>query len=357
MMSVLIPYISRIFAVRFLTILVGITSFVVLLDVLSNGDEVLEVASNRANSLAQYAFLRLPEILSQVIPFCVLIAALLTLAELIRHSELVAIRSVGLSQFSVFIAFVPCAMLIVLVHIIVNEALLPKSVAALRAWGIGDYGKGLTAMGLSEGVRWMRQGPHVIRVSMESRFDKQFGQILIFERNDEGQMLRRIDAASADTDTWTLYDAKVLSVASATVTPYDALVWPEYLRPADLIPSVTHPREMPLPDVARAVENEGFGLRPLFIYETWFHKKIAAPAAILLMILLAVPLAHRYQRAGAITWMLVAGISLGFVFFVFDGMVLAMGEAGLLPPALAAWIPTLVMALIAQGLMYHYEGF
>ena len=84
---------------------------------------------------------------------------------------------------------------------------------------------------------------------------------------------------------------------------------------------------------------------------------ISAPAAILLMVLLSVPLAHRFQRAGAITWMLVSGISLGFVFFVFDGMVLAMGEAGLLPPALAAWVPTLVMALIAQGLMYHYGGF
>lgn len=356
-MSVLVPYISRLFALRFLTVLIGVVSFVVLLDVLSNGDEVLEVTSDRANGLARYAYLRLPEILSQVIPFCVLIAALLTLAELIRHSELVAIRSVGLSQFSVFLSFAPCAMLIIFGHILVNETLLPKSVAALRTWGIGDYGKGLTAIGLSEGVRWMRQGPHVIRVSMQQRPDRRFGRILIFERNDEGQMLRRIDATSADTETWTLYNVEVLSVAAATVTPYDALVWPEYLRPADLIPSVTHPREMPLPDVARAVENEGFGLRPLFLYETWFHKKIAAPAAILLMVLLAVPLAHRYQRAGAITWLLVAGITLGFVFFVFDGMVLAMGEAGLLPPALAAWTPTLVMALIAQGLMYHYEGF
>jgi len=356
-MSVLIPYISRIFALRFLTVLFGIASFVILLDVLSNGDEVLEVASGRANGLAQYAYLRLPEILSQVIPFCVLIAALLTLAELIRHSELVAIRSVGLSQFSVFLAFAPCAMVIILGHVIVNETLLPKSVAALRAWGVGDYGKGLTAIGLSEGVRWMRQGPHVIRVSMQQRPDRRFGQILIFERDDQGQMLRRIEATSADPESWTLYDVNVLSVASATVTPYDALVWPDYLRPADLIPSVTHPREMPLPDVAKAVEFEGFGLRPLFLYETWFHKKIAAPAAILLMILLAVPLAHRYQRAGAITWLLVAGITLGFVFFVFDGMVLAMGEAGLLPPALAAWTPTLVMALVAQGLMYHYEGF
>jgi len=356
-MSVLIPYISRIFATRFLTVLLGVTSFVVLLDLLSNGDEILEVASDRANGMVQYAYLRLPEILSQVIPFCVLIAALLTLAELIRHSELVAIRSLGLSQFSVFIAFAPCAMLIILGLVIVNEALIPRSVAALRAWGVGDYGKGLGAISLSEGVRWMRQGPHVIRVSGGPELDGRFGQILIFERDDEGQMVRRIEAAGADTRTWTLYDVDVLSIASSTLESYDALVWPEYLRPADLIPSVTHPREMTLPDVARAVEYEGFGLRPLFLYETWFHKKIAAPAAVLLMILLAVPLAHRYQRAGAITWMLVAGITLGFVFFVFDGMVLAMGEAGLLPPALAAWVPTLVMALIAQGLMYHYEGF
>lgn len=355
-MRVLIPYISKIFAVRFVLVLLGVASFIVLLDLMSNGDDVVELASNRAERLMEYAYLRLPEIVSQIIPFCVLIAALLSFSELIRHSELVAIRSVGLSQFSVFLAFVPCAMVIILFQIIVNEALLPRSVAALRAWGVGDYGKGLTAIGLSEGVRWMRQGPHVIRVSLERRTDNRFGQILIFMRDDEGRLTHRIEAASADTETWTLFDVTMLTVETSQVDRFDATEWPEDLRPAELIPSVTHPREMPLPEVARAVENEGFGLRPLFLYQTWFHKKLAAPAAVLLMILLCVPLAHRFQRVGAIGWMLLTGISAGFVFFVFDGLVLAMGEAGLLPPALAAWVPTLVMALIAQGLIYHYEG-
>jgi len=355
-MFTLVRYLSVIFASRFLLVAAGVTMFVGILDVMANGDEIVDAASGDANALFRYALLRLPEIISQVTPFCVLISALLTLAQLTRHSELIALRSFGISQFAIFIGLVPVALLVVAGLMFVNEGLIPKSVAALRLWGIGEYGKGMSALGISEGVRWMRKDDNVLRVTIEERPDGRIGNILVFERNDRGELLRRIEAQSADPANWILFDVTLLDVATNETTFIEKAVWEARFRPTRLLPSITHPREMPLPDVILAVENEGFGLRPPFLYETWFHKKLAAPAVVLLMILLPIPLAHRFQRHRGILSMLVMGIALGFCFFIFDGFALAMGEAGLLPPILAAWVPTAVLALVAQGMMYQIEG-
>ena len=213
-MFTLVRYLSLIFAARFILVAAGVTVFVGILDMMANGDEVVEASSGEAGALARYALLRLPEIVSQVTPFCVLISALLTLAQLSRHSELTALRSFGISQFAIFIGLVPVALLVVVGLFVVNEGLIPKSVAALRHWGIGEYGKGMSALGMTEGVRWMRKENNVLRVTIETRPDGRIGNVMIFVRSERGELLRRIEALSANPTTWVLYDVSVLDVAT-----------------------------------------------------------------------------------------------------------------------------------------------
>jgi lipopolysaccharide export LptBFGC system permease protein LptF len=45
----------------------------------------------------------------------------------------------------------------------------------------------------------------------------------------------------------------------------------------------------------------------------------------------------------------------GFLCWTFDGLVLAIGDLGLVPPALAAWTPLLVFATTAASIMLHQE--
>jgi lipopolysaccharide export LptBFGC system permease protein LptF len=48
------------------------------------------------------------------------------------------------------------------------------------------------------------------------------------------------------------------------------------------------------------------------------------------------------------------GITIGFGTFILTGITTAMGEAGLLPPWLAAWAPVIaLLALIARFLLQH----
>jgi lipopolysaccharide export system permease protein len=105
----------------------------------------------------------------------------------------------------------------------------------------------------------------------------------------------------------------------------------------------------------RFVDDKSLGNRPQYFYETWLHKKIAGPVGSILMILLAVPLAQRFHREGTLAPMFVIGVAIGFLYFVLDGWSFTTGEAGLLPPVVAAWVPNMIMAVVTGTIAFQFE--
>src|SRR3546814_3144490 len=87
------------------------------------------------------------------------------------------------------------------------------------------------------------------------------------------------------------------------------------------------------------------------------QKRIALPAAVLIMLLLAAPVAQGLQRHGGIVAGLAAGTGLGFLYFITDGFVLALGEAGAIPPVLAAWTPALIFASLGGAAQIRFGGY
>ena len=73
------------------------------------------------------------------------------------------------------------------------------------------------------------------------------------------------------------------------------------------------------------------------------------------MILIAVPLAHRFKRGGGLGILFMIGIACGFAYFIFDGVAVTMGELGLLPAWLAAWSPIVAFAAIAGTVAFRQE--
>jgi lipopolysaccharide export system permease protein len=77
------------------------------------------------------------------------------------------------------------------------------------------------------------------------------------------------------------------------------------------------------------------------------HLKVASPFAAMVMILLAVPLATRGTRATSLPAAIGLGFAIGVSYFFVVGFSRALGQAGSLPPAMAAWTANAVFALVA----------
>jgi len=77
------------------------------------------------------------------------------------------------------------------------------------------------------------------------------------------------------------------------------------------------------------------------------HQKVAYPLSMLLLTWLSLPFAFRPGRSRSTIGGVALALVLGMAYFGLMAFVTRLGEAALVPPALASWTPTVVFALLA----------
>ncbi len=79
------------------------------------------------------------------------------------------------------------------------------------------------------------------------------------------------------------------------------------------------------------------------------HRKVAFPFVTFVMTLLAVPFGVTTGRRGAL-YGIGLGIIIALTYWLMTSVFVAVGKTGLLPPALAAWTPNVIVAAVAAYL-------
>ncbi len=155
---------------------------------------------------------------------------------------------------------------------------------------------------------------------------------------------------------WTLYDARRLEIGQGKARGYERLGWSAPIRPGRFAASSTQPAELTYAQLRRLLEFPDKGNRPDYFYATWLNRKFTLPLSSLAMVLLAAPLGLMVGRRPNLLVGMAASIAAGFLFFVFDNVALTLGESGMLPAALAAWVPLLLFSILAISFLLHAEG-
>jgi lipopolysaccharide export LptBFGC system permease protein LptF len=116
-----------------------------------------------------------------------------------------------------------------------------------------------------------------------------------------------------------------------------------------------HPRELAIGDLYDLADEKGLGNRPQYLYELWLTKKLILPLTSILLVLAMVPLVQGFDRARGSFFALVAGIATGLAFISIDGLFVAIGESGLLPPVVAASLATLILLASVGTVAFNRE--
>ena len=347
---------TRMVALRLAVILAGISIFVITLDIAVNVDDILRVNNGAMSGIAYYALLRLPATASTFMPISVLLALLLTLMELSYRSEITAIWATGASPVGVIIMLLPLGLVLGGLNFINNDIAVPAAAPTLHKWAIGDYRNKRLNISEKDPI-WMRSGTDILRAADANPQATVLDNVIIFRRNTTGQLTEQIYAAHANLvkGRWVLHKVIVYYQENLPPNRLDTLIYSGSLRPAAAGTRTGDPEEMSIADLSYFIANSGFGIRPVFVFTTWWYKRIALFFSASLMIAMCVPLAARFRRGGGIGVLFFIGVALGFVYFVLDGISLTMGELGLVPPWMAAWLPLLVFAGIALTLLLRVE--
>jgi len=347
---------TRMIVARFVAILLGIVLFVLMLDALGNMDSILSYNDGDYMALLRYAALRFPQVTSTFWTLSLLLAVLLTLLELGWRNEMVAIWAAGISPMQIVMALMPLGLVLGAIQFIINDRAVPMTSSVLREWGVGDYSNKKLQVGENDPL-WMRAGNDIMRAASANARATRLQGVTIFRRDAKGLLLEQIIARAAilKNGRWLLEDIYIYSRDNVRPARLKTMIYSGNLKFATAGARSGDPEEMSLADLSYFVANQGFGIRPAYVYRTWWHKRITLLLAAWLVIAVCIPLAARYRRGGAIGYMFGTGVAIGFAYFIFSGLSITIGEMGLVPPWMAAWIPLIALGLLTSALMLKAE--
>ncbi|WP_374383578.1 LPS export ABC transporter permease LptG [Dongia sp.] len=363
-MSTFSRYVLKNFLWQFMLLLIGFTALLQLFDLLNNSADILQDHMGQMSALLEYAALRVPEIVSFLVPFAVLMGALVTLGKMETNNEIMAYKAAGAPYFTVLWAFLPAVGIVAFLHFIVADQVVPRSIQALIARDL-SVERSKSKNEAKDEPLFVQEGNSVVEAGAVGQEGSILSHVRIYQRDDVGKIVSQIYANEARFDAkdekWKLSNVwtAVVPADDAVQTTYSATwEWKTRLTPAEFSDLVERPQAMTLGKLTGFVASTQVGVRPTYFYKTWMLKRIALPVSSILMILLAAPVAHSlHRRERGLAMGMTFGFGLGFLYFLTDGLVLSLGESGAVPPFLAAWLPILLFAAVGGAWLIKQEGY
>ncbi|MBM3776881.1 MAG: YjgP/YjgQ family permease [Acidimicrobiia bacterium] len=344
---------GRIFAIAGAA-LVGVFHLSTFIDL---SDEVLR-GDATWSQLGGHVWFATPQALYYVLPISVLLATLTTIGMLTRHSELVVMKACGMSLYRVAVPLVLTAAVVSGVLWQLQERLLGP--ANYRAEGLRHVIRGRSPETFDVlSRRWVTgTGGEIYNYDFFNPRERVLGGLSVYRLSpDMSQVEGRTFAerasfapdAPAATTVWHAERgwARDFSGPGVSYEPFDAMALD--LEPADYFSTQEpNPDFMSYGQLRDYIARLDAGGLDVIEQRVALERKVAFPLATLIMTLIGVPFAVTTGSRGAM-YGIGVGIVLAFLYWGAMSVFAALGTAGLMEPALAAWSPN---ALFGAGAGY-----
>lgn len=347
---------NLIFAVVILTALITLVDFFDRIDNVAAEDSSLSTA-------VLYFILKIPYHLSLMLPTAVLVTTLFTFGILSKNSEIAAMRASGLKLLWLVRPVFLAGLVISLLALLLNETIVPYAQRrSHELYNLDIRKKNLTGQ-YSQQNFWWRNGNRFFNFDQfDSRTNTMSG-FTSFELSNSFQMTHRLDSDSVRWVSpqfgWTMYKVLEYSFKNSgniEVKKLSKLALPigekpEYFYDVELeIESMSY---RSLRKYIKKLTNDGISAGS---YLADLHAKLAFPFVNLICILTALPFALRTARAGNLGRGFLAGIIVGFSYYVVHSLSISLGRAEIIPPLAAAWTANILLGLIGLVLNWGAEA-
>jgi LPS export ABC transporter permease LptG/LPS export ABC transporter permease LptF len=313
--------------------------------------------------VGEYMLMVIPSMVYLMMPLTVLLAVLVTLGMMQKANEITAMKATGISIYRIIVPVLVIAAVMSAGLFFFEQTYLPY--ANRRHEALRNVIKDRPAQTWLRPDRKWIFGQHSTIYYYEF-FDpdrNQFASISAFQFDPQTfEITRRVYAVrahwSSGLDKWIFQQGWTRafhypddgSVTIAEYRTFDVATFdplsepPQYFRK-----EVRQSQEMSyleLRQYIRELQQSGFDVVRL---QVQLHRKLSFPVITFVMAVLAVPFALSAGRRGALAGVAVA-IGIAVLYWMTAGLFEAMGNVGHLPPALAAWAPSLIFGM-AGGYM------
>jgi lipopolysaccharide export system permease protein len=336
-----------------ITTALGFPLLLVIIDLTDNLEKFLARNLPRRDIALSYLYW-IPESMFMVLPAAVLFATVFTIGALTRHSEISAAKASGISFYRICVPIFVGAVLASALDLGLGEV-VPVTNSRRNDLLEEDKFRGSTTR-----YNFAFQGEYG-RVYKVASLNTNTGTIeqLQIERKGTGAEYPTVIVAAKkalwkSNPGWTLEggEMKLLTDSTPDVTfAFSRMLDRQFAeRPTDMMVKPRGPQEMRYQEVSRYIrtqERSGSDVNQVRVERAL---KIAIPITCIIIALFGAPLATSTQRGGAAYGV---GISLAVtvVFLMLVQLTKAIGGKGLMPPDLAAWVPSALFGLLGVLLL------
>lgn len=363
--TILGRYLSKQIVVTFLLVLMTVMAIIMMFDVI----EALRRISGREDVgmsyVAKYALTRLPQTVDKVLPFIMMVAAMITFWKVSKSNEYVIIRSTGVSIWGFLTPVLLTVFLVGAVNVAFFNPISSKMYELHETIKYRFNTRNPEAVLFSSKGLWTREATKdgQILVIQAKSLRQEEGEKLsmrdvsILKMDRESQILSRVEGLIGELkgNQFTLRGVKVFESGRETKTlpeiSYQTGIDLQRIKENFIDPDAISVWE--LPDTIRFYESSGFSAQR---HQMRYLSLLASPFLLMSMVLIAALFALRpNMRQGGVMFMIVAGITTGFVVYFSSQLVYAFGINGYIPIWFAVWAPILVVGLLGASAMLNME--
>jgi lipopolysaccharide export system permease protein len=295
-----------------------------------------------------YSVLRLPQLAFQMLPMATLIGALIGLGGLATNSELVVMRSAGLSVGKLAGMVAITGVVIMVITALIGEYIGPPLDYFART--MRNEARFQQDERNSGNAAWVKDGPVILHLErVNSEFE--FGGIYMFRFNDDNSLrsiARAENSGIDDSDKWILDnyretrfqdDGVQVVESSREVQSFDlsgdmlgiTLVKPISLSIEGLLSYIGYLKK----------NNLSSGR-----YETELWSRIATTVTVVIMPILALSFVFGSLRVSGSGGRIMIGVLIGLGYYLASEMIANSGQVYDLNPALVTWLPSLALLAV-----------
>ena len=293
-----------------------------------------------------YVLMTIPRSLYEFFPTSALLGSILGLGVLASHSELVVMRSSGLSILRLVVSIFKTGSFIMLIVFIIGEVIAPITEQSAQNYRSVRLENRIT-MQSSHGL-WVRDGLSFINVKVVLPGEK-MGDIKIheFDENHKLRVSTSAESAEYQDGKWVLSGIKqsIIDESGITIKKSDRATWNSILSP-DLINVVKiKPEILSMWALGDYIDYLQTNKQDASRYQLAFWTKLVAPLATGVMILLAVPFVFGPLRNVSMGQRVLVGVMLGIAFHIMNQMFGQMSQIYNFSPFFGATLPTAVFLI------------
>ncbi|MEJ2256917.1 MAG: LPS export ABC transporter permease LptG [Woeseiaceae bacterium] len=294
-----------------------------------------------------YTVLRLPNLAFEMLPVAVLIGSLLGLGALAGGSEIIVMRSAGLSVRRLAGMVALSGLVLLVATVLIGEFIGPPLDFYARDMRVQARYEKDEDLGQSA---WVKDGPvylHLQRINSEF----EFGSVYLFRFNDDNELASIAQAENSgidEQDNWILENLRETRFRDDGVQVVESPVAVETFEVnSELLgSSLVKPLSLSARGLMLYIDYLKRNDLDASQYESEIWNRASRTLTVLVMPILALAFVFGSLRSGGAGGRLVIGVVIGLAYYLASETLANSGQVFNLNPAIVSWLPFAVLCAI-----------